>query len=140
MPRRPAAFAAACEIALAMPEVVDASSARGVAFKVQGRLLACTAIHSSAEEGTLAVPIDTHLRASLLATEPDVYYLTPHYESYPMVLVRLARIRRPALRKLLETAWLFVTSNPPKRRQRAAGKATRRKPAARGGAARSRQG
>jgi hypothetical protein len=114
------AFAAAREIALALPEVVDASSARGVAFKVRGRLLACTAIHSSAEEGTLAVPIDKHLRATLLASEPRVYYLTPHYESYPMVLVRLTRIRRPALRKLLETAWLFVTSNPPRRRQRIA--------------------
>jgi hypothetical protein len=139
MPRKSPAFAAVREIALALPEVVDASSARGVAFKVHGRLLACTAIHSSAEEGTLAVPIDAHLRASLLAAEPDVYYLTPHYEPYPMVLVRLARIRRTELRKLLETAWLFVTSNPRKRRQRAAGKAPRRKSATRGSGARKRE-
>jgi hypothetical protein len=126
MPRNTSDFATAREIALALPDVEDASTPRGVAFKVRGKLLACTAIHSSAEEGTLAVPIDAHLRDKLIATEPDVHYLTPHYESYPMVLVRLARIRRPALRKLLETAWLFVTSNPPKRRQRGTGKARTR--------------
>ena len=127
MPRKLSGFDSAREIALALPEVADASGPRGVAFKVRGRLLACRAIHSSAEEATLAVPIDTQLRAHLLATEPRVFYLTPHYESYPMVLVRLARIRRPALRQLLETAWLFVTSNVPKGKQRAKRKAKRRK-------------
>ena len=123
-------FAAARKIAFALPDVVDASTPRGVAFKVRGKLLACTAIHSSAENGTLAVPVDTHLRATLIADEPQVFYVTPHYESYPMVLVRLARIRRPTLRKLLETAWLFVTSNPPKRRRPATRKAKRSKRAA----------
>jgi hypothetical protein len=47
------------------------------------------------------------------------------YESHPVVLVRLARISRGALRQLLGTAWLFVSSNVPERRARA----QRKKPA-----------
>jgi hypothetical protein len=59
------------------------------------------------------VRIDTNLRDELLASEPNVYYLTPHYETYPTVLVRLERTNRDALKKLLGTSWLFVTSDAP---------------------------
>lgn len=85
-----------CKLALALPDVEDATTPCGFAFKVPGKLLAFTAIHSSAEEGTLAVPVDAHFRATLIANEPQVFYVTPHYDSYPIVLVRLARIRRSA--------------------------------------------
>ncbi|HZF29999.1 MAG TPA: MmcQ/YjbR family DNA-binding protein [Gammaproteobacteria bacterium] len=118
MPAKRMDFAAVREIALALPDVADATTGRGPAFKARGKLLTCAAIHSSAEEGSLAVRIDPQLRAELLTAEPDVYYVTSHYEPYPMVLVRLARIRRAALRKLLETAWVFVTAKPSKRRPR----------------------
>ena len=96
-------FTTVREVAMTLPDVEDATTARGPAFKARGKLLTRAAIHSSAEEGSLAVRVDTQLRAELLAAEPEVYYVTPHYEPYPMVLVRLARIRRPALRKLLGT-------------------------------------
>lgn len=99
-------------IATALPDVNDASGPRGLAFKVHGKLLACTAIHSSAEANSLAVCIDPQLRAELLESEPKVYYVTPHYVSYPMVLVRLERVGRAALKKLLGTALLFVASRP----------------------------
>jgi len=111
-------FDAVRELALELPDVVDATGARGPAFKAHGKLLACAAIHSSAEEGSLAVRFDPSLRASLLAAEPDIYYVTPHYEPYPMVLVRLSRIRRATLRKLLGAAWLFVTAKPARSRPR----------------------
>src|SRR5262245_45524737 len=132
MPRDRIDFDSVREIAMALPDMEDASGERGVGFKARGKLLACTAIHSSAEEGSLAVRIDPQLRAELVATDPEVYYVTPHYESYPMVLVRLARIRRAALRKLLETAWIFVSSLPEKKRsRRPATKRPGRKPARR---------
>src|SRR5262245_21922995 len=130
MPTRRLDFDAVRELALELPDVDDASGERGVAFKTHGRLLACTAIHSSADEGSLAVRFDPGLRASLLAADPDVYYVTPHYEPYPMVLVRLARIRRTALRKLLGTAWIFATAQPARARPRKAkaGGPRRRRP------------
>jgi hypothetical protein len=40
-----------------------------------------------------------------MAADPDVYYVTEHYVDYPTVLVRMARIRRAALRELLNLAW-----------------------------------
>jgi len=49
-------------------------------------------------------------RAELLATAPDVYYLTDHYLNYPVVLVRLSRIHAESLRDLLGIAWRFVTA------------------------------
>ena len=75
------------------------------AFKVHGELLTCIAINKSAEPDTLAVRIDFDRRAELLAEAPEVYYLTDHYMNYPVVLVRLSRIRLDALRDLLGMAW-----------------------------------
>jgi hypothetical protein len=116
-------FTAVRALAAALPGVQDTSGPRGVAFKAGGKLLACTAIHSSAEEGSLVVRIDPQLRAELLSSEPEVYYLTPHYAPYPTVLVRVARIGQAALRKLLGTALLFVTSQPAARPRAAKAKA-----------------
>jgi hypothetical protein len=47
-------------------------------------------------------------RDYLLAADPNVYYLKPHYVDYPCVLVRLERIRRDKLRELLEISRDFV--------------------------------
>ena len=54
--------------------------------------------------------IDPERRAALLAEAPDVYYVTDHYVPHPMVLVRMSRITRDALRDLLSGAYRFVTS------------------------------
>jgi hypothetical protein len=52
------------------------------------------------------------------------YYLTDHYVSYPVVLVRLSRVHRDALPDLLLMAWRFMASGkrrvtPRKRKKRA---------------------
>jgi hypothetical protein len=111
MPRKTVDLDTVRELALALPEVEEASPWGARGFKARGKLMACQAIHSSAEPDTLMVRIDRNLRDELLASEPNVYYLTPHYEPYPSVLVRLARTNRNALKKLLGTSWLFVTSD-----------------------------
>ena len=71
---------------------------------------ACIAIHKSAEPNTLAVCLDFDAREELIAVAPETYYLKPHYENYPVVLVRLSRIQPDALRDLLSGAWRFVTA------------------------------
>ena len=53
------------------------------------------------------------MRAGLMASDPDSYYLTNHYVNYPVVLVRLSRIHADALRDLLSMAWRFVTMKKP---------------------------
>jgi hypothetical protein len=95
-------------LALELPNVEDASSPRGTGFKVGGRLLACEAIHQSAEPNSLMVRVSVNQRARLIAENPRAYYVTDHYVKYPAVLVRLSRLSRSELRDLLGTAWLFV--------------------------------
>jgi hypothetical protein len=99
------------EIALQLPNVEDATTERGIAFKVGGRLIACAAVHESAEPGSLVIRIGPDQRARLMAEYPDALYLTHHYSKHPAVLARLARLRRDALRDILGAAWSFVTES-----------------------------
>jgi hypothetical protein len=98
------------ELALALPEVQDSSTLRGIAIKTRGKLLACKAVHRSAEPESLMVRVNAIDRDRLIAAEPEIYYLTPHYLLHSSVLVRLKVINRKALQSLLRMAWQFVTS------------------------------
>ncbi|HXR91242.1 MAG TPA: hypothetical protein VN750_13295 [Steroidobacteraceae bacterium] len=122
MPRQ-VDFGTVREIASALPGVVVSLGARGMSLKVRGKMLACRAIHPSAEEGSLVVRIDAARRAKLLAADPEVYYLTPHYAPHASVLIRVSRIGRDALAELLEEAMRFVT-----RGARPTGRASRKAP------------
>jgi len=97
------------DIALQFPDVEDATTDRGIAFKARGRLLTCAATNESAEPNTLVIRISAEQRARLMAAYPDVLYLTKHYEKHPAVLARLERLDRESLRDILGAAWLFVT-------------------------------
>lgn len=83
-------------------------------LKVRGKLLACVPVHKSAEPDSLAVRIDSDHRADLIATAPDVYYLTDHYVNYPFVLIRMSRIQEDALRDLLGNSWECITAKAQK--------------------------
>lgn len=102
-------FGVVREIALALPDVEESSIHGAPSLKLRGKLLACPAIHKSAEPDTLAIRIGFDQRAELLEAEPGVYYVTPHYVKYPTVLVRLSRIDRKSLKELLGMAWSFVS-------------------------------
>jgi len=99
------------ELAMALPDVEESTIHGAPSLKVRGRLLACPALHQSAEPGSLAVRISVDQRAELLAAEPRVYYVTEHYKNYPTVLVRLSQVHRDSLRDLLRMAWRFVSAN-----------------------------
>ena len=104
-------------MALELPEVEESTTYGSPALKIRGQLLACIPIHKSAEPDSLAVRIDFDRRADLMAVAPDIYYLTDHYVSYPVVLVRLSRIRPDAMRDLLDEAWRFVAAKAPARKR-----------------------
>ena len=70
------------KIARTLPEVEEHTSARGTGFKVRGKILACEAVHASAEPGSLMVRIGSFERELLLGAEPETYYLTDHYRGY----------------------------------------------------------
>jgi len=109
-------FDAVREIALALPGVEESTTPRGTSLKVAGRMLACPAIHSSAEPSSLVVRVSAELRERLLATEPDAYYLTEHYVGYPSILVRLSRVSQDSLRDVLASAALEIGEKKRKRK------------------------
>jgi hypothetical protein len=102
------------KLALDLPDVEESTSYGASSFKVGGKLLACPAINKSVEPNSLVVRIGLEQRESLLAEDPDAYYVTDHYRPYPSVLVRLSRIQPDALKDLLYTSWKFVTSSKKK--------------------------
>lgn len=103
-------FDIALAIGTRLPDVKGASGTRGMSLKVKGRLMACKAIHKSAEPDTLMIRISLKRRETLIKKDPTTYYLTDHYRPYPAVLVRLTRIGRAPLKELLTESRDFVTS------------------------------
>ena len=49
--------------------------------------------------------LDLGDRTALLQQDPDVFFITPHYDDAPYVLVRLERASRDVLAELIEDAW-----------------------------------
>jgi hypothetical protein len=49
--------------------------------------------------------IDLADRDALLKGDPEVFFITPHYEGYPAVLVRLEAVEELMLAELIEDAW-----------------------------------
>ncbi len=117
MRKRPLSFDTVRKIALEFPGAEEGTAYGSPAVKIRGKLLACIAIHRSAEPDSLAVRIDMGDRAHLLAEAPDVYYVTDHYAPHPAVLVRLSRINHGALRDLLAMSYKFVTAEKPAKKR-----------------------
>lgn len=105
-------------LALALPETSERPSYGGLPqWRVRDKSFAwerplrrsdLEALGGAAPDGPILgvrVP-DLGAKAALLADDPAVYFTTPHFEGYPAVLVRLARIALPELEELLTEAWL----------------------------------
>ena len=88
------------------------------ALKLGKRLVACLAIHRSAESGSLVVRTDFEQRAALLTDDPGTYYVTDHYVKHPVVLVRLARLQHDQLRDLLAAARQCVLAHAERSRKK----------------------
>ena len=107
------------KIGLKLPRAKESRYYRMPALKVDGEVFIVCTSHASAERNSVSVPVGFERRAELIARDPSVFYLKPHYEPYPVVLVRLDSIARSALRRLLRSAYEAVSSgavNPGRRR------------------------
>jgi hypothetical protein len=96
------------DIGLSLPDVKHTVSPRGQGLKVKGKLMACHAIHKSAEPGSIVVRVSADERSRLISRDPETYYITDHYEHSAVVLVRLSSISRTELRRLLSVSWQYV--------------------------------
>ena len=56
----------------------------------------------------LAVRTEYPTRAALIAEDPTRFGVTPHYEVYPAVLVRLPKVSVDELRELLTDGWRLI--------------------------------
>jgi hypothetical protein len=102
----PVTFETVRRLALSLPGVEEGTTYGSPALKVNGKLLACIAVHSSAEKNSLAVnKINFDERDAMVAEDPSTFYFTDHYVNYPVILVRLSKVRPEMLQGLIETAW-----------------------------------
>jgi hypothetical protein len=97
------------ELALALPEAEESTSFRKPAFKVGGKAFAWESPH---EHGALVLRCDALELPFILESDPSAFYVTPHYDGYPMVLVRMDAIDREELAGRLEDSWAIAA--PPR--------------------------
>ena len=89
-------------MALALPQVEEATSYETPAFRIRKRLIA--RMHQDGD--ALVVKVDPVEREALLATKPDQFFITPHYADAPSwILARLDRVDPEELAELLAEAW-----------------------------------
>jgi hypothetical protein len=91
-------------LALALPETIEKPCYGTPGFYVRTRLFA----RLLPDATVLAVRVEPDERDALLQVAPGVFFVTPHYESSPMVLIRLPKIARAELQERLVEAWRFV--------------------------------
>ena len=103
-------------VGLALPEVEATTRYDGSpVLKAGGTFMAGLASHRSAEPGTLVVRVSLEERDYLIEDAPETYYVTDYYRSYPLVLVRLSRIDRDALRDVLSVSRRLAMAKARKR-------------------------
>ena len=105
------------KLGLQLPHAEEGMTWGKPALKIKGKAFVCMSSHSSAEPDSLVVRTDFEQRAELIAADPDVYYITPHYENYPAVLVRLPRIKPAVLKDVLGMAYRFILRESAKKKK-----------------------
>jgi hypothetical protein len=98
------------DIGLKLPGAEETRYYRMPALKVNDEVFVVKTSHPSAEPNSISVSVGFKRRAELIAAQPDTFYLKPHYEPYPVVVVRLSCITRAKLQEILRLAHKSVSS------------------------------
>jgi hypothetical protein len=94
-------------IALSLPETAERPHRQLPGFRVRDKLFA--RIHELPD--TLFIKCASiEERDELVAAEPAKFFITPHYEDYPAVLVRLSEVDRDELTELITESWRLNAS------------------------------
>ena len=105
-----AAFDIVRELGLAFPRARETRYYRGLALEIDGEVFAVQTSHRSADPNSISVATEFERREKLIADNPLVFYLRPHYQNYPVVLVRLDQIDRAELSEVLRSAYNAAVS------------------------------
>jgi hypothetical protein len=95
-------------MALALPEAEEGTSYGTAAWRVKGKLFA----RALEDAASIVIKVDLDAREGLVAASPDAFGVTPHYQNYPMMVVKLGAVPRGLLHDLLIEAWRRTA--PPK--------------------------
>ena len=108
------------ELAMAMPEMIEEPSYGNRAWKVRKKLVVWERPLRKKEReglGDAAPPEDAPIvgvrvpdeeaKAALLASEPEIYFTTPHFDGHLSVLILLDKIPRTDLEEAIVEAWLM---------------------------------
>jgi hypothetical protein len=88
-------------LGLELPDTVEGTSYGMPALKVRDKMFA-----RLREDGeTLVVWTDFLEREALTQGDPETFFITPHYEDYPLVLIALEQVDAEELRELLTESW-----------------------------------
>jgi len=97
-------FQTVAAVACKLPEVEISKSYGTPSLKVRGKMMARLLEDSE----VLVLRAELLDRQILMQADPDTFYITDHYQNYPLVLVRLDKVSRAALPDLMERAWRLV--------------------------------
>ena len=87
--------------ALALPATTEKPSYGTPGFRVKDKLFA-----RIREKATCSCCVsDVDEKDALIASEPDKFFTTPHYDGHAMVLVRFAAVDHDELAELLTESW-----------------------------------
>ena len=104
-------------IALALPGAEESTTHGGAAWKVKKKLFVwerplrksdLEALGDAAPDGPILGARVEHQSAkeALLADESGVFFTTPHFDGYPIVLLKLAEAGLDLLEEVIVEAWL----------------------------------
>src|SRR5688572_1440909 len=89
-----------CELGAELPDTTVDRWYGTPALKVGGKGFA-----RLRDDGALVVMIDVLEREALMQEDPETFYVTPHYQDWPAMLVNLERVDLQELRELLIESW-----------------------------------
>jgi|HubBroStandDraft_6_1064221.scaffolds.fasta_scaffold00012_99 hypothetical protein len=105
-------------IALALPGATEEQSSSGNAAWIVNKKLFTwerplrrsdlEALGKNAPTGAIlgVRTADLEMKEVVLASNPSVFFTTPHFDGYPAVLIRLAKISTKELKDVILEAWL----------------------------------
>jgi hypothetical protein len=96
-------FARISKFALALPGVEARSSYGTPGLYVGKKFMA--RLRDDDYDVMVLKPVEDDEQRFLMETQPDVFFLTPHYVGYPTILIRLSKVDPKQLDELVEQAW-----------------------------------
>jgi hypothetical protein len=90
-------------IALSLPETTEKPWYHTPGFRVKDK--GFLRIRTEAEGGLVVFVADLGEKDALLASDPEKFYTTPHYDGHAIVLVNLSAVDEDELRELITDSW-----------------------------------